>query len=103
MRRGSTPQGALAESRDLAQYLLAGILRAPENGVGTLLVRHPVGVGDRLHLQAPRRLEIDDRLTRGGSLGDRHRAEQGPNAFRAQVFVGGLDVVDVERDVIAAD
>ena len=63
----------------------------------------PFGIGDRLHLQAPGRLEIDDRLTGGGTLGDRNRTEHGPDAFRAQILVRRLDVVDVERDVIAAD
>src|SRR5271167_425628 len=38
-----------------------------------------------------------------GPWRDWNRTEQGPNAFRAQILVCRLDVVDIERDVIPAD
>ena len=55
-----------------------------------LFVGHAVGIGDRLHLQAPRRLEIEDRLSSRGALLDRNGTEQSEHAFRLQIFSAAL-------------
>ena len=57
-------------------------------------------MADQLHLQAPWRKEIQDRLPGRGTLGDRDRPLQRLDVLGLQVFCGLIDVVDIERNMV---
>src|SRR5579871_3757750 len=78
------------------------ILRAPQHRLGAFLVGHAVGIADRLELQAPGRLEVEDRLAGGRSVADREHDPRG-DTLLVEVSFGCRHVVDVEGDVKPAD
>src|SRR5262249_13435111 len=82
--------------------LLRRVLPTPQHRLRALLVGHAVGIADRFQLQAPGRLEIEDRLAGGRAFLDREYHAVG-DALAVQIGFGGGDVVDVERDVEGAD
>src|SRR5271155_5423738 len=62
----------LANRRNKASRvrLFGRVLRSPKDGRRVLFVGHAVRIGDRLHLESPGRLEVDDGLAGGGTLRD---------------------------------
>ena len=76
------------------------LLRRPEWLDARHLVRHPVRIADQLDVRPERRLEVVDRLAGGRTGGQRERPEELLDALRLHVRDGGVDVGDVERDVV---
>jgi len=73
----------------------------PQHHVRLLLVRLAARVADQLELHAPRGEEVDPPLAlRGVAAG--YRPGQDPHALVLEVVDGGVHVIDVEREVVAA-
>lgn len=74
----------------------------PQQHLGILLVGLSAGEAHELELHAPRRAEVEPALPgRGAGAGDRLAHDLHP--VRAQVRDGGLQVIDVEGEVMPAD
>ena len=65
------------------------------------LVGHPVRVADQLDVRAERCFEVVDRLSGGGTVGERERPEELLDALRLHVRNRRADVGDVKGDVVA--
>src|SRR5262249_56170636 len=72
--------------------------------VGRLLVVEPLGIGQQLHVRAPRRLEIDEGLAAVGlSAYWRRIAEHLHARHGLQVIHGLLKAITIEREMETAD
>ncbi len=68
------------------------------------LISHALGIADRLELQTPRRLEVEDRLAGNRAILDGERPKAGFDATHVvQIGFGSRDVADIEGDVEGAD
>src|SRR5450755_2343603 len=97
--------GRVSVGRDVARRTKPdwrSVARRPQSRLGALFVGHALGVADQLDLHPPGREHVGDRLARGRTFLDRERTHEGLQAVGLGFRDRGLDVLDVEGDVMAA-
>src|SRR5258705_6365425 len=81
---------------------LCRVVRVPQQHLGVLLVRFAVREAHQLELHAPGAEKVHPSLA-GAGIATGRRFAQYPNTLGAKVIDGSVEILDVKRQVMAAD
>src|ERR1700692_1898719 len=82
--------------------LLRRVRGRPEHRTGAFLIGHSLGIADQLHLQTPRRQEIENRLSGRWTFVDRNRPLHRRDVLGLEIGGCLVDVVDIKRNLVPA-